>query len=187
MTFPAEPSPLSGAFDSDVIRRASIAHVLIPSNVSLTSPLRRAECVARLRAGVDSPWRVFGCEPIIGHVETGHAVFRRRAHWRGASRFCLDVTLLDDGATSLVCRPGPHPLMEMVAGGWFGILLAIGGLVAALTVAGGFLQPYWGILAAPAALLSLMALAFALDPRDPAEDHAFLIGQITRMTDAHPT
>jgi hypothetical protein len=164
-----------------------IANVLIPCSVSLTSPLHRAECVARLRAGVDSPWRVFGSEPIIGHVESGHAIFRRRAHWRGASRFCLDVTLLDDGATSLVCRPGPHPLLAMTAGGWFGILLTGGGLVAALAVAGGVHHFFWYLLAAPVVLFSVWTVTFALDRRDPADDHAFLIGQITRMTDAHPT
>jgi hypothetical protein len=78
-------------------------------------------------------------------------------------------------------------LLAMTAGGWFGILLTGGGLVAALAVVGGVHHFFWYLLAAPVVLFSVWTVTFALDRRDPADDHAFLIGQITRMTDAHPT
>ena len=148
------------------------------------SPLDQQTCVARLRAGVDSPWKVFGSKPIIGEVGPSYASLRRRVRWRSLFRVCLDVSLLTDGGTTLICRRGLHPLAALLAGGWFGLLIAIIGLVSVFAVAGGTFERYWPFLIVAPTLLTGVVLAFLLGRGDPARDHAFLIGQLALMTEA---
>lgn len=151
------------------------------------SPLDQQTCVARLRAGVDSPWKVFGSKPIIGEVGPLYASLRRRVRWRSLFRVCLDVSLLTDrGATTLICRRGLHPLAALLAGGWFGLLIAAVGLFSVFAIAGGLLEGYWPLLIAPPVLLVGVMLAFLLGRGDPAKDHAFLIGELALMTEATP-
>ena len=152
--------------------------------VRLRSPLDPGACVARLKAGVDSPWRVFGRNPVIGEVGPGHASLRRRVRWRSLFRVCLDVSLLGEGGTVLVCRRGLHPLACLLSSGWFGLAVAVAGLLSVFAVAGGLTDRYWPILLiAPLAALAVI-LAFLLGKGDPANDHAFLIERLTLMTEA---
>lgn len=150
----------------------------------LLSPLDQRTCIARLRAGVDSPWKVFGSKPIIGEVGLLYASLRRRVRWRSLFRVCLDVSLAPDGGTVLICRRGMHPLAALLAGGWFGLLIAIVGLFSVFAVAGGLLDRYWPLLILPPLLFAGLVLAFLLGRGDPAQDHAFLIERLARMTDA---
>ncbi|MBI1406374.1 MAG: hypothetical protein GC145_09640 [Caulobacter sp.] len=121
---------------------------------------------------------------MIGHVGRTHITVRRRARWRGLSHASIDVTLCGDGETELLCRPGPHPLTVLITGGWLGLILAVFGLAAAIAVAGGVLERYWALLAAPFALFSALAAAFAFASGGPAEDRAFLIACLAAMTEA---
>lgn len=121
---------------------------------------------------------------MIGHLGRTHITLRRRTGWRGLSHASIDVTLSGDGETLLICRPGPHPLTVLMAGSWLGLILAVFGLAAALAVAGGVLERYWALLAAPFALLSAIAAAFAFAGGGPAEDHDFLIRYLASMTEA---
>ncbi|WGM37993.1 hypothetical protein [Caulobacter sp. NIBR1757] len=149
------------------------------------SPLDHQTCVARLKAGVDSPWTVFGRKPIIGEVGPLYASLRRRVRWRSLFRVCLDVSLQGDGAaTTLICRRGLHPLAALFAGGWFGLLITVVGLASAFAVAGGLLERYWPILIVAPTLLAAILLAFLFGRGDPTRDHAFLIERLARMTEA---
>lgn len=151
------------------------------------SPLDQQTCVARLRAGVDSPWRVFGGKAIIGEVSPRYASLRRRVRWGRLFRVCLDVSILGTGSgATLICRRGLHPLAALLAGGWFGLLVAIVGLFSVFAVAGGLFERYWPFLIIAPALLIGVVLAFLLGRGDPAKDHAFLIERLALMTDATP-
>jgi hypothetical protein len=153
-------------------------------DVRLRSPLAPSACAARLKAGVDSPWRLFGSKPIIGEVTPVYANLRRRVRWRSLFRACLEVSLLGDGDTVLVCRRGLHPVACLLSSGWFGLLVAIAGLTCVFAVAGGLLERYWPFfLAAPLVCLAVV-LAFLLGDGDPASDHAFLIERLALMTEA---
>jgi hypothetical protein len=159
-----------------------IDHPSSTADVRLVSPLDRAGCVARLRAGLDSPWAIFGSRPLIGEVGYSHASMRRRMRWRGLFRCCLDVQLIEGDATTLVCKPGLHPLAAFFTIGWVGAGIAGLGLVGAVVVAGGWHERLWPLLALPLVLLSLLAL---LPARGSVEDdRAFLIEALSRMTDA---
>ncbi len=137
-----------------------------------------------MRACVDSPWRVFGAKPIIGEVAPAYASLRRRVRWRSLFRACLDVSLLDDSCTLLICRPGLHPLAALLAGGWLGLLIAIGGLIGVFALAGGVLEGDWLLVALPALLFVGLMLAFLFGRGDPACDHAFLIERLALMTES---
>lgn len=150
----------------------------------LRSPLPRAACIERLRAGIDSPWTVFGSRAVIGDVGPLYASLRRRVRWRSPFRVCLDISLLDDRGTVLICRRGLHPLAALLAGGWFGLIVAMVGLVSVFAVAGGLLERYWPLLTLPPLLLAAVVVGFLLGRGDPAGDHAFLIERLTLMTDA---
>lgn len=150
------------------------------------SPLDQQTCVARLRAGIDSPWKVFGSKAIIGEVGPRYASLRRRVRWRSLFRVCLDVSLLNEGGTVLICRRGLHPLAALLAGGWFGLLIAIVGLASVFAVAGGMLERYWPFLIVAPTVLTGVMLAFLLGRGDPGQDHAFLIERLALMTDATP-
>lgn len=152
------------------------------------SPLDQTTCVARLKAGIDSPWKVFGTQPIIGEVGPLYASLRRRVRWRTPFRVCLDVSLVRRGdATTLICRRGLHPLAALMAGGWFGLLIAVIGLLSVFAVAGGLLERYWPLLTLAPALFTGVVLAFLLGRGDPAQDHDFLIGRLALMTEATAT
>ncbi|RYF93053.1 MAG: hypothetical protein EON95_10290 [Caulobacteraceae bacterium] len=130
---------------------------------------------------------MFGSKPIIGEVGPLYASLRRRVRWRSQLRVCLDVSLLGGGGvTTLICRRGMHPLAALLAGGWFGLLVSIVGLVSVFAVAGGLLERYWPFLIIAPTLLTGVVLAFLLFRGDPARDHAFLIERLARMTDATP-
>src|SRR5690606_31940871 len=146
----------------------------VPPEIRLRSPHGRADCAARLRAGADSPWAVFGRRPVIGQVGYDYASLRRRSHWRGLVRPCLDVVLLGDQGCELICRPGPHPLVALMSNGWFGFLVTAAGLFALFCIAGGLFERYWLPVAVPAGLVAAAATALYLDRGDPASDHAFL-------------
>lgn len=150
----------------------------------MRSPLDPLVCAARLKAGVDSPWTVFGRKPIIGEVGRDYASLRRRVRWRSLFRVCLDIVLLEDGGTVMVCRRGLHPLAALLAGGWFGLLVAVVSLASVFAVAGGLLERYWPLLALPPLLCAGLVLAFLLGNGDPAGDHAFLIERLALMTEA---
>jgi hypothetical protein len=153
----------------------------------LLSPLDRQTCVARLKAGIDSPWRVFGDKPIIGEVGPRYASLRRRLRWQRLFRISLDVSVLGDGAdTTLICRRGPHPLAALLAGGWFGLLIAVVGLLSVFAVAGGLFEDVWPFLIMAPLILVAFLLAFLLGRGDPGGDHAFLIERLALMTDATP-
>lgn len=144
-------------------------------------------CVERLRAGVDSPWKLFGRNPIIGEVGPIYASLRRRVRWRSLFRVCLDVSLLSDRGTILLCRRGLHPLACLLTNGWFGLLVAIAGLSAVFMVAGGLMEAYWPVLLIAPGLFLVVVVAFLLGQGDPVQDHAFLIERLALMTDATAT
>lgn len=146
------------------------------------SPFDKAACVARIRAGLDSPWAIFGSNPVIGEVGHSHANMRRRMHWRGLFRCCLEVQLIEGEATTLICKPGLHPLAAFLSIGWVGAAIAGLGIVGAVVVAGGWHERLWPLLALPVVLASLLTLIPAR--RSVEDDRAFLIEALTRMTDA---
>jgi hypothetical protein len=127
---------------------------------------------------------VFGRKPIIGEVRATEASLRRRVRWRSPFRVCLDVSLLEDGGTVLICRRGLHPLAALLAGGWFGLLVAVVGIASVFAIAGGLLERYWPILILPPLICAGLVLAFLLGNGDPAKDHAFLIERLALMTEA---
>lgn len=104
--------------------------------------------------------------------------------WRSPFRVCLDVSLLQDGGTVLICRRGLHPLAALLAGGWFGLLVAVVGIVSVFAIAGGLLERYWPILILPPLVCSGLVVAFLLGNGDPTKDHAFLIERLALMTEA---
>jgi hypothetical protein len=155
--------------------------------VRLTSPLNRAQCIDRLREGIDSPWRIFGSRPIIGQVCYSHASIRRRVRYHHVFRLCLEVILVEGAtATGLVCRPGLHPLIAVFTHGWFGMLVAGAGLIALFAAAGGLLQVSWPLIAAPLAALVVIALAFMAGRRRAAEEQTFLVAYVSSQTKAVP-
>jgi hypothetical protein len=139
-----------------------------------------------MRAGVDSPWKICGARPVIGEVGPLYASLRRRVRWRSLFRVCLDISLLEDRGTTLICRRGLHPLAALLAGGWLGLLVAIIGMFSVFAVAGGLLERYWPLLSLPPLLFGGVMLAFLLGRGDPAQDHAFLIERLALMTEATP-
>ncbi len=143
-------------------------------------------CLARIRVAIDSPWRIFGRRPIIGSVGQGHVSLRRRRYWRGTVHASLDVSLLPDGRTLLICRAGLHPMAMLLGGGWAGLFIALGGLMCLFAVAGGFLDHYWPLVAIPALLSGALGLAVLFSSSDTEADHGFLIGQLALMTEATP-
>ncbi len=152
------------------------------------SPLDQKTCVARMRAGIDSPWKVFGKKPVIGDVGPLYASLRRRVRWRTPFRACLDVSLVSRGdETTLICRRGLHPLASLMAGGWFGLVIAFVGLLSVFAVAGGLLELYWPLLALAPILLFGVLLAFMFGRGDAAQDHDFLIERLALMTEATAT
>ena len=152
------------------------------------SPLDQTTCVARMRAGTDSPWKVFGSKPVIGEVGPLYASLRRRVRWRTPFRVCLDVSLVGRGdATTLICRRGLHPLAALMAGGWFGLVIAVVGLLSVFAVAGGLLDRFWPLLALAPILLIGVLLAFMFGRGDAAQDHDFLIKRLALMTEATAT
>ena len=152
--------------------------------VRLRSPLDPDACLARLRAGIDSPWTLFGRNPLIGEAGPGYASLRRRVRWRSLFRVCLDVSLLGDGGTVLVCRRGLHPLACLLSSGWFGLAVAVVGLASVFAVAGGILDRYWPVLFVPPVLAATLVVAFLVGAGDARSDHAFLIDRLALMTEA---
>src|SRR5689334_12678733 len=80
--------------------------------VELVSPLRRAECVERLRDHVDAGFGFSGMRPIMGNVGDTSFMLRQRTGYRNSFATVLRGTLEEESRRTRVhCRLGVHPLV----------------------------------------------------------------------------
>jgi hypothetical protein len=81
--------------------------------VDLVSPLRRNECVRRLREHVDAGLGISGMRPVIGEIGETSFTLRPRIGYRNSFKTVLRGTFVEEGrGTRLHCRVGVHPFIR---------------------------------------------------------------------------
>ena len=96
------------------------------------SPLSIQDCVACLRANVDSDWAPYGSKSVCGRIGNRAFRLRRRISYRNSFQTNAFGRLEPMARGTLIrCRFGMHRLVVAFLILWFGILLAIGTKLAA--------------------------------------------------------
>jgi hypothetical protein len=93
--------------------------------VDLVSPLRREECVRRLREHVDAWPGLYGTRSVIGQIGETAFTLRQRVGYRNSFRTVLRGTFVDESrSTRLHCRSGVQPFARIFILFWLAAVLA---------------------------------------------------------------
>jgi|KBSSwiStaDraftv2_1062776.scaffolds.fasta_scaffold225778_3 hypothetical protein len=107
----------------------------------LISPLRRDECIRRLREKTDPPgWQVYSGgrkiydsaasanpKPLAGKIgESDFQVLKRVDHYNSFQPYLFADFANDDSKTRLHCYVGVHPLVIVVMALWFAVAIFLG-------------------------------------------------------------
>ncbi|HEY2069519.1 MAG TPA: hypothetical protein VGG48_08205 [Rhizomicrobium sp.] len=143
----------------------------------LISPLRRADCVARLKESVGSFWNPLSSAAVAGTVRDGAITLRRNMRYRNSFQTFLRAHLSDDPqGTRISCRFGMHWIIQIFLIAWFGGVLFSGWSIATQTIAEahgnvlsghvliGVFMPV--LMAFFGVLITLMGRFFARNERD---------------------
>jgi hypothetical protein len=147
----------------------------------LVSPLRREQCVERLRQSVGSPWMLFSTAYLVGYVREDAMTLRRKIRYRNSFQTILRARLRDDPqGTRISCRFGVNQFVFVFMSIWFAVVVAATGGVFVTALAdlihGGTLAFQSGALVPMGMLafgVALVAFGFYLarDERDEMLAH----------------
>jgi hypothetical protein len=107
----------------------------------LQSPLAVDDCLERLTARTDSPWKLFGQRPVIGWASGQRFYAWTRVTGRNSFRPCLKLEFgsIAQG-TSIGCKFGLHPTVAMVLAIFIGFA-CIGGVTELVQAIGKLSSP----------------------------------------------
>lgn len=93
------------------------------TTIDLVSPLRRDECVRRLREHVDAGFGISGMRPVIGQIRETSFTLRQRVGYRNSFKTVLRGTFVDElRGTRLHCRSGVHPFVRVFILLWLAVV-----------------------------------------------------------------
>jgi len=162
--------------------------------VELVSPLRRNECVQRLRDHVDAGFGISGMRPVMGNVGETSFLLRQRTGYRNSFATVLRGTFEEETRrTRLHCRLSVHPLVRVFMLVWLAGVLA-GGCVLGFHAVAPLIHGTTARAGLPIANIAAPALMFVFGivlakvGRNAARDQQdYLIGFLTRRLDARET
>ena len=103
--------------------------------VDLASPLRRDECVRRLRENVDDRWNLSGMRPIIGQIGETSFTLRVRQGYRNSFRTVLRGTMREESRqTRIHCRIGIDPFVRIFMLIWLAVVAVAAGAMTASAI-----------------------------------------------------
>jgi hypothetical protein len=159
--------------------------------VDLVSPLRRDECVRRLREHVDTGLGLYGTRSVIGQVGETSFTLRRRVGYRNNFRTILRGTFLEESrGTRLHCRSGAHPVARALILFWLAAVL-VGACAFAWPIIASLIHgkqvrlgTQLGTLVVPALMFCFGVALTKVGRRMARGEDEYLIGFLTKQLDA---
>jgi hypothetical protein len=159
--------------------------------VDLVSPLRRDECVRRLRENVDAGFGLHGTRSVIGQIGDTSFTLRQRVGYRNNFRTILRGTFLEESrATRLHCRSGVHPIARAFILFWLAAVL-VGACVFAWPIIASLIHgqqahpgPQLGTLVVPVLMFCFGVALTKVGRRMARGEHEYLIGFLAKQLDA---
>jgi hypothetical protein len=97
------------------------------SRVDFASPLRREECVRRLRGVVDGPWTIVRTHPLMGRVEETSFELRKRINGRNSFQtIARGIFEEESRQTVLRCQFGVRPSVGVFLTAWLAVVVLLG-------------------------------------------------------------